>query len=121
VKLIVEDADHHVCESFYNYVTANDLSSCAVNMSLTHAGRRDVFFDGVMIQWRDASNTLYKTDKVVQPSESYFEIIKSETFDPNEKGEAGRLLTMRFNLLLSDGSRKIRFKSEDAVIAVSYK
>ena len=121
VKLQVRDSENNSCESNYTHIAGNDNSSCAANISLSNTGSRNAFLDGVKIQWTDQSNVVLKSDNIGQPTESYFEIINSQAFAPNEKGEAGRLLTLRFNVLLSDGSRKVWFKSDNTAIVVSYK
>jgi PKD repeat protein len=121
VKLQIQDADNHICESNLIYVTANDWSSCSVNMSVSYAGSRNVLPNGVKVQWKDKSNVTFRSDSVAQPADSYFDVVKSEPYEPNERGEAGRLLTIRFNVLLSDGTRKVWFKSESTAIAVTYK
>jgi chitodextrinase len=121
VKLRIEDADNHVCESNYIHVTGNDKSSCATNMLLSQTGSRKTFFNGARIQWIDQSNIALRSDSITQPTESYFEIIKSEPYAPNERGETGRLLTLRFNVLLYGGNRRVWFKSDNTAIAVTYK
>lgn len=121
VKLRVVDADKNVCESNYTNIVGNDNSSCAANISLVNLGSRNAFLNGVKVQWTDQSNSILRSDSITQPAESYFEVITSGVFEPNERGEPGRLLTLRFNVLLSDGSRKVWLKSDNTAIAVSYK
>lgn len=121
VNLKIVDAENHVCESNYIHVTDNDKSSCAANMFLSFAGSRNAFLNGVKIQWTDQSNVVLRSDSVAQPSESYVEVLNSQAYAANERGEPGRLLTLRFNVLLSGGNRKVWFKSESTTIAVSYK
>ena len=121
MKLQITDAENRVCESNYIHITGNDKSSCAANMTLSYLGNRDAFLNGVKIQWTDQTNTILRSDNVSQPAASYFEVLNSQAYPANERGEAGRLLTLRFNVLLSDGSRKVWFKSESTAIAVTYK
>jgi len=121
VKLQIKDAENHVCESNYIYVSGNDKSSCAANMSVYNAGSRNAFLNGVKICWTDQSNVVLSSDSVTQPAQSYFEIINSQAYAANEKGEPGRLLTLRFNVLLANGKRKVWFKSDNTAIAVTYK
>jgi PKD repeat protein len=121
VKLQIKDAENNMCESNYIHIAGNDISSCAANMSFKKISSRNAFLNGVKIQWTDQSNRILKSDNIGQPAESYFEILNSEAYAPNEKGEAGRLLTLRFNVLLSDGNRNIWFKSDNTAIAVTYK
>lgn len=88
VKIQIIDAENHVCESNYIHVTANDKSSCAANISLSDAGSRIVFFNGVKIQWTDPSNRVLRSDSIAQPAESYFEVLRSQAYEPNEKGQS---------------------------------
>jgi PKD repeat protein len=121
VKLIVEDADHHTCEANYILVTGGDPSSCATGITFTVAGSRNTQINGVKIQWTDDLNITYRSDLLEQPAESYFEILGSQPYAANERGEQGRLLKMRFNILLTGNGRQVWFKSENAALAVSYK
>lgn len=121
VKVRIEDAEGRICESNFIAVAGNDLSSCSANMSVAYLGSKNVLLNGVKIQWTDRANTVLRSDKVDQPAESYFEIVDSQEYDKNEKGDPGRLLTLRFKVLLQGGNRKIWFKSDNTVIAVSYK
>ena len=121
VKLRIEDAENHVCESNYIHVAGNDPSSCTANMSLSYTGRRNAFLNGAKIQWTDQSNVILSSDSITQPAQSYFEIVSSKAYEANEQGEAGRLLTLRFNVLLANGSRQVWFKSDNTAIAVTYK
>lgn len=121
VRLVIEDSEHHVCEANYIHVAGNDKSSCAANMSVSYADGVDAFLKGVRIQWTDRSNVVLRSDIVAQPAASYFEIVNSQDYQANERGEAGRLLTLRFNLLLSDGNRRAWIKSDNTAITVTYK
>ncbi len=121
VKLIVKDDENNICESNYIHVAGNDLSSCALNMSVSHVSSRTAALNGVVVQWTDQSNVIYRSDLIAQPEGSYFEILGSKEYEPNEKGEAARLLDLRFNILLANGNRTLWFKSDKASIAVSYK
>lgn len=121
VKLRIEDADNNVCESNYLHVAGQDLSSCTANMQLIYTGSRNAILDGVKLQWTDRSNVILRSDSVAQPAGSYFEIIDSQAYEVNEKGEVGRLLSLRFNVLLINGSRRVWMKSDNATIAVTYK
>ncbi len=121
VKLQVKDADNHFCESNYIHVAGKDKSSCAANIFLSSAGIGNALLNAIRMQWIDQSNTIFRSDSAVQPTTSYFEVTDSQGYEPNERGESGRLLTMRFNILLSDGKRNIWIKSDNTAITVSYK
>ncbi len=121
VKLRVEDADKQVCESNFIHVAGNDQSSCVANMTMSYVGSRNAFFNGVKIRFTDQANNILSSANIAQPPGSYFEVINSQPYEANERGEAGRLLTLRFNVLVSDGVGKRWLKSDNTSIAVSYK
>jgi PKD repeat protein len=121
VKLIIVDFENDTCESDYIHIAGKDQSSCASNTTLKHNGTANGLLDKVRIQWTDNFNVVFRSDGVAQPAASYFEILNSQPYEPNERGEPGRLLTVKFNVLLSDGNNKVWFKSDNTVIAVTYK
>lgn len=121
VTVKIWDADNRFCETNYIHIAGNDQSSCSANMTLSDLGTKNVFLNGAKIQWKDQANRVLRSDSVAQPTGSYFEIVSSEPYAENERGEPGRLLTLRFNVLLSGGGRKVWFKSDNAAIAVTYK
>lgn len=121
VRLKVTDADGRVCESNIIFVTASDKSSASISMDLTEGGRRNALLNGVRITFTDENNNKFYSDSTAQDSPNYFEISGSRTFENNEKGEAGRLLSIRMNVTLSSGNKKIYLKTDNAQMAVSYR
>jgi hypothetical protein len=121
VKLVIKDADQKSCEASFIHIAGNDLSSCASNISIVDKGIVSGYLDKVRISWTDQMNVVFRSDNLAQPAESYFEIINSQAYESNDRGESGRLLTVRFNVLLSDGTKQVWFKSEKTSIAVTYK
>ncbi len=121
VKLSVQDAENNICESDYIHIAGKDQSSCSANTILKKIGTANGSLDKVRLQYTDNSNVVFRSDGVAQPSGSYFEILDSQPYEANERGEPGRLLTVKFNVLMSDGNKKLWFKSDNTVIAVTYK
>lgn len=121
LKLQVEDANGHLCESNSIQVVGSDLSSCSSDMKMTPISVKQVLLRGVKIQWTDRSNVVLRSDSIDQPPGAYFEVVDSQPYETNENGETGRLLTLRFNVLLQGGNRQVWFKTENTAIAVSYK
>jgi chitodextrinase len=121
VKLIVKDAAGHVTEASYNYVTYGDPSSCAANFSVQHEGLTINALSKAKISWTDKTNRVFSSDKIAQPSESFFEILNASEFQRTESGTPTKLLRTRINVLLSDGSRSFWLKSDEAIVAVGYK
>lgn len=121
VVLKITDANNHTVTASYIVVVGADSSSCALGIELKQLGIRSVKFGAVSLQWRDDLNNLYSTAAVEQPSISYFEISESKQFVNNEREENGRLLTIRFSAVMSNGSNTIQATVEKATMAVSYK
>jgi len=121
VTLVIEDANGHQCSSQFVIVVGNDQSSCSANMAFQRMSSRFTFLNGSKLTWTDGDGQIYSSSNVAQPADSYFQIADSQPFEPDDKGNKGRLLTLRFNILLSDGSRAIRLKSENTAIAVTYR
>ena len=121
VQLQITDTNNHTVFTTYIVVAGADSSSCALGIDMQNLGIRSVKFDAVSLQWKDEQNKVFSSNNTEQPSTSYFEIISSQPFENNERGEPGRLLTIRFSALLSDGSQSIQANVEKATMAVSYK
>ena len=120
VTLVVHDAEGHVAGSKTTFVTRNDHSSCAALAVLTPVNKVASNLGKVSIRWTDAANEEFSSDMVVQPEESYFEILGVNDFDRNEQGQLTKQVTARINARLSNGKKDIWLKSDQAVIAVAY-
>lgn len=121
VQLQITDKNNHTVIANNLVVVGSDVSSCALGIEIKQLGIRSVKFNAVSLQWKDEQNNLYSTNNNVQPSSSYFEIITSKPFENNEKGERGRLLGLRFSVLLSNGTQTVQAIVDKATMAVSYK
>ena len=121
VKLIVKDAANHTCESNYIHVTAKDNSSCTAAITLQTLGTTLIGLKGARLKFTDANQLLYSSASIVQPQDAYFELLDASPYQSNEKGEAARLLTFKFDVLMQSGNKKIRMKSDNATMVVAYK
>lgn len=73
----------------------------------------------VTISWTDNQNTLWRTDLGDQNG-AYFEIIRSEPYRTNEKGQKTRLLEVRFSCFLYDGAGNEMPLNGTAILAMAY-
>lgn len=97
---------------------------CAVNF--TYSSSLTLISSGLMskiiINWMDATGTLYSSNTIHgQPSSSYFQILSEEAYKNNANGQPTRKLHVRFKCVLYDSSgNSIPMQSDDSIIAVAY-
>lgn len=123
VVLRVIDAAGDTAIANYNSVTGNDNSSCAANFRIVSVdpipGNNPFGLSSAFVKWHDASGKLF-TSTVDQPSDSYFEILSAEAYDPNEKNEKTMKLKLRFKCRVYNGTQFITINNAEAVVAVAY-
>ena len=74
-----------------------------------------------MIQWTDKNGKVFRSDKNDQRSLSRFEILESEAYDKNERGENTRkLLIEAVATLWAEDGQSIELTLDEASIAVSH-
>lgn len=121
VQLKVCDGENHCVLANYLVVVGSDKSSCSLGLSIQTKAITKSVFSTVKMQWVDDLGRVFRSDSIQQPSSSSFEIIESKPFSANERGESGRLLTLKFNLMMSNGSQTILVQSNKSQLAVTYK
>ena len=78
-------------------------------------------FSKITIEYTDANGKLYRSNRQAQAGFSYFKILSTEDYDPNENGEKTKKLSIRFACRMWDGQGNfIEIKNGEAVIAVAY-
>ncbi|MEL6251170.1 MAG: PKD domain-containing protein [Bacteroidota bacterium] len=101
-----------------------DPSSCNSNFSYEInqiSGPTSPQYNRVMIQWTDKNGKVFRSDKNDQRSLSRFEILESEAYDKNERGENTRkLLIEAVATLWAEDGESIELTLEEASIAVSH-
>jgi hypothetical protein len=90
-------------------------------VNVAHAQTERAARGGVKLSWIDQSNHEFSSALIGQPEESFFQILSSEEFHPNESGDRTRLLHVKMNVLLSDGKETKRMVCDKAVLAVGYR
>jgi hypothetical protein len=77
-------------------------------------------YSRVTVLVTEPSGEVLSSAEVDQPATSDFEIVSSSPYDPNEKSEPTRRLSLRFNCLVGHGAKKVQLTEGQAVMAVSY-
>jgi PKD repeat protein len=122
VSLRVTDENNEVTYAHYNVITQSDLASRAPNFQVT--GINSIYplnLSGASFSWTDASGITYRSDRVVQPSSSYFKIVSVEDYNPNEKAEKTKKVKVSLSCRLSDGINTMTLNNAVAVICVAYR
>ena len=101
-----------------------DPASCNSNFSYEInqvSGPTSPQYSRVMIQWTDKDGKVYRSDKNDQGSLSRFEILDSEAYDKNERGENTRKLRLEATATLwAEDGESIELILDEASIAVSH-
>lgn len=124
VSLRVTDAMGNTCNYNYNYVTQNDVSSCASNMSISRMAtahpNAELGLGAAFVKWQEPGGKIYTSQSVEQDTSSYFKILSVEDFEKNENGRNTKKLKVRLKCTVYDGTQYIRVDNAEAVMAVAY-
>ena len=102
-------ADPALCENNFTYEVQRSSTPDPLQLST------------VIVRWRDANGTVFRSDYQEQPSTSSFRILSSSLYDRNEKGEKTAMVELEVNcLLFAENGEKMELKNGKAVIAVAY-
>ena len=119
--LTVRDANNRTCTTRYQ-VPAYVDGKCEANYTATFVPLPNTKgYSAVTIILTDPSGNVYSSKDLAQPSNSGFEIISSDDYMVNEKGEPTRRIKIKLNCTLQNGNDKLILENAEAVIAVSYK
>ena len=121
VKFQVIKSDSIIVESNYIVAVGSNNSFCSLGMELDIESVSTDLLNTAKVQWKSSDGSIYQSDLAKPNTSNYFEIISTVDFDLNEKGEKGRLVNMKFNLVLSNGRRNITINCNRSQIAVGYK
>ena len=123
VRLTVVDANQDVSVANYNVVTSNDPSSCTSNFKLSSALSlpQPMQLSEVKVTYIDANGVEFVSDEKLQPSYGKFDIVSIEDFENNERGEATKKLTVKFNCMVYNGNQSLKIENAEATISVAYK
>ncbi len=101
--------------------TSGYSSGCFANFTAVFVPKTSNPFSKIIVTWVDAMGQKYTSNNVLQPADSYFEIVSVEDYTLNEKGEPTKKITAKFKCLVSNGKTSIPITDADAVFAISYR
>lgn len=108
---------------YYNYeVPVKSDNPCLANYipEITPVFNTKVF-SSVTVLITDPSGVTYSSKDLMQPANSRFEIVSVEDYQPNRLNESTRKVKVKFNCMVTDGTKLLTITNAEAVIAVSYK
>lgn len=73
----------------------------------------------VAMQWVDANGLVWRTDRAVQPANSYFHITSYEQYEPNENGVPARKLTVEFKCTIFNPDGGAQVMKGSGVVAMA--
>lgn len=121
VSLRVTDTyNNSTIVSNYNVVTENDISSCAGNYRITSLISSNLSLSAIKISWIDANGSVYTTDKAIQSSSEYFELVSVEDYPNNENNQLTKKLHVKFKCNVSNGVTTLKLDNAEATICVAY-
>jgi hypothetical protein len=74
----------------------------------------------VAIQWVDAQGTVWRSDRAKQTQGAQFQVLSSEPYEANEKGQKTYKMTLRYRCSLYSPALQAREFGGTAVIGVAY-
>lgn len=102
-------------------VATSDSGFCISNFSYKATPVIDSFaFSQVNITWKDEAGRIYTSSKAEQVPGNHFTIEKISEYLQNEKGQKTKILTIRFDCLVSDGIRIIHLQNIEGKVAMAY-
>jgi hypothetical protein len=112
-------------DSIYSYVSAatSTNSKHLVNYYIpyVYSVPNKLGLSNVTIVYTDPSGQIYTTKDSIQSAGSNFQIVSVSNYQNNENNQTTKMLHVKFNCTLYNGSNSITIKNGDAVIAVAYK
>ena len=122
VSLQVIDGKGDTANTNYNYVTQFD-GPCAVNYFMTslNAIANPFALSNITIKWTDADGKVFTSNDFLQPTSSYFKLLKSEDYQNNVNGQKTKKLTIQFSCNVFNGNSSLLIENAQAIIAVGYK
>ncbi|MBP6825199.1 MAG: hypothetical protein KA165_01460 [Saprospiraceae bacterium] len=110
---------HTAAAGLDNIALTNQVSTVGVGVSVTPVSD-PLQLNRIVIRWVDAQNHLWRSDRGGQPDTSYFLILSSAPYDPNENGVSTRKMEVSFGCLLFDNQGNKQTVTGAGVIAMAY-
>ncbi len=120
IRLDLYNAMGDTCTSFYQLNPVNGQPCHANYMAKFQPVKNTSIFSTVKILLTDKNGRVYSSGELVQPETSYFKIEGSDPYKTNDQGQATRSVKIKFNCVVSDGTKSIRLENGEALIAVAH-
>lgn len=123
-KVCLEMTDGSGCTSkICKDVSTQGFAGCLANFDFAEQGAftNPLSLSNVVIKWTDHLGSVYTSNTIPQPNDSYFQIISVASYLINEKNQTTKKLHVKFKCNVSNGNSTLSITNGDAVIAVSYK
>lgn len=119
VKLELFDSFGDTCVSYYQlHLTTGQL--CHANYTAKFQPIKNTsVFSTVKVLLTDKEGKTYSSD-IMQPDASYFQILNSDPYKVNDKGQTTRSVKIKFNCLVGDGSKTIAINNAEGLVAVAH-
>ena len=75
----------------------------------------------ITVTWTDNAGTIYTSNNISQPNDSYFQVVSVEDYSNNELGQRTKKLHVKFKCKVFNGANTVQIDNGEAVIAVAYK
>jgi hypothetical protein len=106
---------------FKNIATPNFTAGCYSNFTFSVLSNNQLPVSKIVIYWKDAAGTIYSSENVNQPGDSYFEILSVDEYLLNENKERTKKIHAKFKCLVSNGSSSQTVTDGDAIFAISFR
>ena len=120
VSMKVTDSQNHILVYNRNVPTQSYTASVAGMYFLGSTISNPNLLSNVIINWTDASGTVYTSNNPLQPSTSYFKIISVDQYNNNSSGQTTKKVHAQIKCTLYNGSSTILLDNGDAVFGVAY-
>jgi PKD repeat protein len=105
---------------YKNIATPNYTTGCYSNYTFSIFSGTQYPFSKIVIYWKDAAGTTYSSENVVQPTDSYFEVLSVDGYLLNENKQRTKKIHARLKCLVSNGTSSVTVTDGDAVFAIAF-
>ena len=121
VSMKVTDSQNHILVYNRNCFTQGYTGSVNGNYFLPNATINNPNnLSNVIINWTDASGTVFTSNNASQPSTSYFKILSVDDYNNNSSGQTTKKVHAQLKCTLYNGTSTILVDNGDVIFAVAY-
>ncbi len=120
VRLIVSNSLGCSTTIYKNVVTNNFNGACFANFKYTKTAIPALNLSNVTITWVNSAGLTFSSNRIVQPADSFFEVLSFDEYALNENNKRTRKIHAKFKCLVSDGNTSFTITDADAIFAIAY-